>query len=73
MVLRITTRNFVFMKQERKPRTYKIQDKYYAKAIKRAKKEKTHLSVVVEMLVMSYGADARIDVYIPAKAELKIK
>jgi hypothetical protein len=51
---------FVFMeakKQYRKPRSYKCSDKFYKKAMRRAKKEKTTLANVVEALVIGYAME----------------
>lgn len=40
---------------KRNNRTYKVADKYYDKATRRAKKEKQLLAQVIEVCVMAYG------------------
>lgn len=42
-------------KEKRKVRGYKATDKVYKKAVSRAKKDKTHLSQVVERVITAYG------------------
>ncbi len=39
----------------RKPRSYKITDSDYNKAMKRAKKEKTPLASMIEEIIIAYG------------------
>ena len=41
--------------QKRKPRAYKITDKTYGKAMKRAKKEKKSLATMIEDVVLCYS------------------
>ena len=45
------------MDNKRKPRSYKCLDKFYKKAQKRAKKEKTTVANVVESSVISYALE----------------
>ena len=42
-------------KQKREPRTYKVRDAYYDKARKRAKKEYTTLTQLIEVFVEMYA------------------
>lgn len=42
-------------KQVRKPRSYKVNDRSYKKAMKIAKKHKKSLAKIVEMCVEAYG------------------
>ncbi len=44
--------------EKRKPRTYKISDAEYNKAMKRAKKEKLQLAPMIEEVVTAYGEGA---------------
>lgn len=53
--IRNTYFTFASMKQLRKPRSYKCSDKFYKKAQRRAKKEKTKLANVVEATVIGYA------------------
>ena len=41
--------------EKRKVRGYKINDKFYDKAMKRANKEKLSLATLIEVWVISYG------------------
>lgn len=42
-------------KEARKARSYKVTDKHYFKALKRAEKEKGHLANILENVVMAYS------------------
>jgi len=42
-------------KEKRKPRAYKITDKRYNKAMRRAKKDKKSLATLIEEWVIIYG------------------
>ncbi len=44
--------------KKRNPRTYKITDAEYSKAMKRAKKEKLQLAPMIEEVVTAYGDGA---------------
>lgn len=58
-------------KQKRKPRSYKIVDSAYNKAMKRAKKEKLELATMIEVWVLSYanGDSYFIDGLEPVKSK----
>jgi hypothetical protein len=45
-------------KEKRKARAYKISDKDYKKAMRRAKKEKTPLASMIEEVLIGYGEGA---------------
>lgn len=42
-------------KTPRKPRAYKITDKDYLKAMRRAKRDKIHLASMIEEVVFAYS------------------
>lgn len=41
--------------EKRKPRAYKISDKYYTKAMRKAQKNNKHLANLIEDFVINYG------------------
>ncbi len=47
-------------KQKRRQRAYKITDKHYDKAMKRAKRDKIPVATLVETFLMAYGDNALI-------------
>lgn len=46
------------VKEKRKPRTYKITDSGYKRAMVRARKEKNPLSSMIEEILFAYGDGA---------------
>jgi len=42
-------------KQKRTPHSYKVVDKIYEKAMRRAKKEKVELATLIEVWVIAYA------------------
>ncbi len=54
--------------EKRKPRSYKITDNVYLKAMRRAKKEKFPLASLIECIVASYSDNAAYITF-PVKSE----
>jgi len=59
------------VKEKRNARSYKIADKTYRKAMRKAKKDKTTLAVLIESYVVAYSKDMAITYWMPYKAMIQ--